>query len=382
MMRSTMANGKCQPRLRRRRYAGITLIYATVVMVVLCSFVSLGVDYGRVQLAKTELQRAADAGSRYGASGLKNILYGVSAARANAVVAAKDNLADGSPVTLDANKDVELIIWDAKKKTATVTTDPYAANAVRVTARRTAARGNPIPMTFARLAGVNSCDASATSISMLTPGADEDYLVEATNNPYLSGMPPGTIASNPNPHNNPDYSGSKNTGKTKKNTLVQKQSPVDADIPVVSNAAFTFDGINGNANNDINDPARYTADGNTGWITKNHNGAENGISDLNAPINSLVAVFLDDTQPNTSSAPSALDFGTAAQRDFTTLQPKLKQPFFIGDGRTSTGEVQQFIAPPGATRLFIGTWDSYEWNNNVGEFYLTIHRTGTVQTVK
>jgi hypothetical protein len=94
-------------------------------------------------------------------------------------------------------------------------------------------------------------------------------------------------------------------------------------------------------------------------------GAENGISDVNAPISSLIGVFLDAGQPDLSVAPGALDFSTIGL-DFTVLSPELKQVFFIGDGLTSTGVTQSFVAPSGATRLFLGTMDGGEWSNNPG----------------
>ena len=48
----------------RRRRTGVALIYVMVMMTALIAFASLGTDYARVQLAKTELQRAADAAAR------------------------------------------------------------------------------------------------------------------------------------------------------------------------------------------------------------------------------------------------------------------------------------------------------------------------------
>lgn len=40
-------------------------------------------------------------------------------------------------------------------------------------------------------------------------------------------------------------------------------------------------------------------------------------------------------RPDTTPAPSGLDFGTLGL-DFAILAPELKQPFFLGDGRTTT----------------------------------------------
>ena len=76
--------------------------------------------------------------------------------------------------------------------------------------------------------------------------------------------------------------------------------------------------------------------------------------------------------PGDLSPPAALDFSSDASRDFQSLSPALRQPFFIGDGRNSSGEVQKFVAPGGATRLFLGTMDSYGWSDNHGSFTVKI----------
>jgi hypothetical protein len=97
-------------------------------------------------------------------------------------------------------------------------------------------------------------------------------------------------------------------------------------------------------------------------------GAENGIGDVIAPIDSLIGVFLGPAQPDSSAAPGAvLDFSTFASLDFASLSPLLKQPFFIGDGLHNNGAtLQSFVVPVGATRLFLGTMDGYDWWNNAG----------------
>ncbi|HMB95255.1 MAG TPA: hypothetical protein VKK61_04375, partial [Tepidisphaeraceae bacterium] len=109
---------------------------------------------------------------------------------------------------------------------------------------------------------------------------------------------------------------------------------------------------------------------------------ENGIADAWIPINALIGVFLDDSQPNLTPAPANLDFRSDASRDFATLKPQLKQIFFIGDGLDSSGNRQQFIVPPGATRLYLATMDYYEWNNNAGARNIKVNRPATIITVK
>ncbi|NTW78289.1 MAG: PEP-CTERM sorting domain-containing protein, partial [Syntrophaceae bacterium] len=100
--------------------------------------------------------------------------------------------------------------------------------------------------------------------------------------------------------------------------------------------------------------------------------ANNGISDILAPIDSLLGVFLGPGQPNFISAPGQLDFSSAASLDYLTLNPQLQQVFFMGDGITSGLLAQTIIAPTGATRLYLGTMDGYGWANNIGAFEITM----------
>jgi hypothetical protein len=144
------------------------------------------------------------------------------------------------------------------------------------------------------------------------------------------------------------------------------QSPVlVTSFAVTPGSLLTFT-VTGSVDNTGATPT-LTPDGG-GIITTPSN---NGISGANWPINALVGVFLDASQPDSSAAPSALDFSSIS---FTTLSPALKQSFFIGDGRTGTGTgaQQTFIVPAGATRLFLGTSDGFGWFNNSGSFTVTV----------
>jgi hypothetical protein len=82
-----------------------------------------------------------------------------------------------------------------------------------------------------------------------------------------------------------------------------------------------------------------------------------GIRNDNA-IGFLVGVFLNDSEP-TGFEPSALDFTN--NTSFAELAPQLKQTFFIGDGLTGSGlgNIQRFLVPEQATRLFLGFADGY-----------------------
>jgi len=71
-----------------------------------------------------------------------------------------------------------------------------------------------------------------------------------------------------------------------------------------------------------------------------------GISGYFGPQGPLVGVFLDDSIPSSGLAPATLDFSdTGLGINFLSLSPELRQIFYIGDGITSGGDFQQFIAP-------------------------------------
>jgi hypothetical protein len=152
-------------------------------------------------------------------------------------------------------------------------------------------------------------------------------------------------------------------------------------LTLTPGTSITFDNVSGAANYNDQTPAG-SADGDPTYIVSDIIEDENGISNINAPIDSLIGVFMSDSAPVVGSAPPDLDFSTDSERNFTTLSPVLNQTFFIGDGRTDGGNPQQFVVPAGATRLFIGNMDSYEWSNDVGSFSISIHNASTVKIVQ
>ncbi len=85
-----------------------------------------------------------------------------------------------------------------------------------------------------------------------------------------------------------------------------------------------------------------------------------GISGYIGPQGPLVGVFLDDSIPDSAPAPATLDFSPGGLGiDFASLAPALRQVFYIGDGVTSGGDFQTFMAPVGATRLALGIPDGF-----------------------
>ncbi len=195
-----------------------------------------------------------------------------------------------------------------------------------------------VVLTFSLLA----VNASATVVTV--PG---------TANPWLAGMPDGSTVW--------------------PSDLAPVHSPVLVSTVSLDSGVLIFsDGTGGVFNIPVNccDPL----DGGVlhGQAFIDHDvGAENGIATIRAPINSLLGVFLDDTQPSLLAAPAGLDFEVIGL-DFLSLAPMLRQVFFIGDGFTSSAIPQEFVIPVGATRLFLGTMDGSDWANNDGAIDIVV----------
>lgn len=176
-------------------------------------------------------------------------------------------------------------------------------------------------------------------------------VVKGTSDPWLSGLPDGATAS------------------------LGDQAPAQSPMPVTSVDVSSASSLLFSAAGSVSYGPAYAPTGPDGglFFQAHRTGAENGIAAFNAPINSLVGVFLTDDSPLSSVIPVGLDFAVIGL-DFDVLAPVLMQPFFIGDGLTGSGggDVQQFLVPAGATRLYLGVTDGFGWYNNIGAFDVTI----------
>ncbi len=146
----------------------------------------------------------------------------------------------------------------------------------------------------------------------------------------------------------------------------------------VTGSAYQFQYLSGFVSPDS---TKYSVDAN-GVIGQNTDITYNG--GLSASISdngfSLVGVFLGSSgQP--VSAPSALDFSTGALGvNFTSLAPQIGQVFFIGDGTNSSNQTQTFYVPAGATELYLGFADGFnfvapvgQYNDNVGSLNMSVN---------
>jgi hypothetical protein len=107
------------------------------------------------------------------------------------------------------------------------------------------------------------------------------------------------------------------------------------------------------------------ADGKLSDIRGHQLGNALGKSNVIAPLNAMMAVFLGDQAPGV--APASLNYTSRLDRDYETLRPVVGQIFYVGDGKTTSGKAQIIIVPEGTTRLFLGIMDAFEWKNNTGE---------------
>jgi Flp pilus assembly protein TadG len=150
-----------QARLNRRH--GAVLWYSIALMMAMCVFGSLAVDYGRTQVVKTELMRAADSAAR---AAVAEVPANIPNARKVAIDFAALNTADGSAVKITSD-DIVFGTWDIKTKkfTPLAGSDQKNANAVQVTARRTVGTGNAVPLVLAAIYGQKSCDVTSTVIA-------------------------------------------------------------------------------------------------------------------------------------------------------------------------------------------------------------------------
>jgi hypothetical protein len=84
-----------------------------------------------------------------------------------------------------------------------------------------------------------------------------------------------------------------------------------------------------------------------GGVLSHEDGAYNGIPDLNAPLNSLIGAWVN---PTNAQDDMAFEIGTEGM----------------------------FFVPNGATELFLGSMDGYQWNNNEGQFSVDVTANSAV----
>ena len=164
---------------------GAIVHFVAILLPFFIAFIALAVDFGVVNVAKHELQNAADAGAD---AAIRLLTSDRPAADGAAFEAVTGNRLLGDNISFDVRRDVRYGNWDDDARTFTEiprvgytsgsgapddisgTTIPAGANAVRVRLTRSARFGNPIPLFFAPVIGTRFAEIQATAIATSTPG--------------------------------------------------------------------------------------------------------------------------------------------------------------------------------------------------------------------
>ena len=341
----------------------------------------MALDLVRVQVAKSELQSVADAAARYAVRGMQTSSTAMTTARAHAGAVTAESKVDGSAPSVTSS---EVVRGTFDAATRTFTPD-NTGSALSVTIRQQLGRTGSAPLLVSMLRPRQQISIAATAIAQ-TVNTTTLIQPPASGNLWLSGMPDNTQFQNFRPTASWvwDNSGTAATG------AAAKQRPLElnlASLGMTPGTILSLEGISGTAtfdgtgSNSADGAANLAANGTYPATTVPTNNA-NGMSNVRAPIGAVMAVFLSDAAPNSTSAPSNLDFGTAASRDYVSVSPLLKQVFFVGDGKRTSGEAQSIVIPAGATRVFVGMMDAWQWNDNVGNFQTNLYGRGVVQLVR
>lgn len=162
---------------RRTQPRGLALVYVGLAIAVLFGLASLGVEVGRVRTAKAQLSTAADGAALAAVRSLPARDF--AGAEATALAVGTANHCESAAITMVAAEDVEFGIYRLISRTYTPEgstepngnlVTPQECNAVKVYTRRTAARGNPLNLTFARVVGHNTHDVMAIAIAFVRGG--------------------------------------------------------------------------------------------------------------------------------------------------------------------------------------------------------------------
>jgi hypothetical protein len=92
-------------------------------------------------------------------------------------------------------------------------------------------------------------------------------------------------------------------------------------------------------------------------------GGISGVSEARSGF--LVGVFLSDSDPSSAMPPAS---GLDQPSDLTPAAPQLGQLFYIGDGKSVAGTPENYQVPAGATRLYLGFADAFNYRGAPGAY--------------
>jgi hypothetical protein len=180
---------------------------------------------------------------------------------------------------------------------------------------------------FSRSFNVTTVDPATTMLADLVIGPQSDVI--------LAGL---TVAPNPD----------------------GRMAPVQVDLSEGTGRWIEFSSVTGIVNAGPNWPDNGPDGGTLGpnGETGTNVHTANGVSGIYAPrFLFLAGVFLTDDTPSAETRPERLVYGSASI-DAPQSNPLIQQSFYIGDGQQSTGAIQRFNVPDGATRFYLGFIDS------------------------
>jgi Flp pilus assembly protein TadG len=159
---------------RARRDRGNVSILVALLLPILIGFAALALDFGHAWQVRSELHNATDAAALAGVRDLNGTVAGFAPARASAQRYARAHLANLTSVDVDLNSgndpngDIVLGHWDFDARTFTAADAVMPVprvNAIKVTAHRTAATGNPIQTYFMSFFGHDTLGVGAHAIA-------------------------------------------------------------------------------------------------------------------------------------------------------------------------------------------------------------------------
>ncbi len=158
---------------------GTILVLTAVLMVVLLGFVAMTVDVGFIELTRTQLQSAADAGALAGALELSATddpaLVRTNARNAILQTAALHRAGDKASVIIDPVADITFgkMVWNSTSQTYTIqwgdAATPYSVIKVRAMRTISGSGDNRLPLFFAPAVGSKKADVGAEAIATFQP---------------------------------------------------------------------------------------------------------------------------------------------------------------------------------------------------------------------
>jgi hypothetical protein len=245
---------------------GMSMLYVIIVMTVVFGFASLAMDYGKVQLAKTQLRTAVDSSARHGVQWVSG---GKTTALPAVNAAAADNTVNGQPISF-TNAQIDIGSWNHQTRVFTVNGTPRTA--LRVT------NSASVPLALGPAIGMQSCTVRASAVAKCVPLAVCGYSGFSFKNNTFVGSYNSAVTVNPTQASassnavcvSNGYIGEQNNGDIRGSCIVGPSGSVDpgfsitggtqtlaSAVPVLSDPAWSPTGNPGGV------PANYTVSANT-----------------------------------------------------------------------------------------------------------------------